>query len=57
MLDYIHGDETVFEQTPLQTLSADGELSAHQHDGFWRGMDTLWDKIYLNDLWENDNAP
>ena len=29
----------------------------NEHDGFWRGMDTLWDKIYLNDLWENDNAP
>ena len=57
VLDYIEGDETVFEQAPLQRLAADGELSAYQHDGFWRGMDTLWDKIYLNDLWDNDKAP
>jgi glucose-1-phosphate cytidylyltransferase len=57
LLDYIDGDDTVFEQAPLQRLAADRELSAYQHDGFWRGMDTLWDKIYLNDLWENDKAP
>jgi glucose-1-phosphate cytidylyltransferase len=57
ILDYIDGDETVFEQAPLQRLAADRELSAYQHSGFWRGMDTLWDKIYLNDLWDNDKAP
>jgi glucose-1-phosphate cytidylyltransferase len=57
ILDYIDGDDTVFEQLPLQRLAADGELSAFQHGGFWRGMDTLWDKIYLNELWENDKAP
>jgi glucose-1-phosphate cytidylyltransferase len=57
VLDYIHDDDTVFEQAPLQRLASDGELSAYQHDGFWRGMDTLWDKIYLNDLWENGKAP
>ncbi|ABM11065.1 MULTISPECIES: glucose-1-phosphate cytidylyltransferase [Mycolicibacterium] len=57
VLDYISGDDTVFEQAPLQRLATDGELSAYQHSGFWRGMDTLWDKIYLNDLWDNGKAP
>jgi glucose-1-phosphate cytidylyltransferase len=57
ILDYIDGDDTVFEQAPLQRLAADRELSAFQHRGFWRGMDTLWDKTYLNDLWDNDKAP
>jgi glucose-1-phosphate cytidylyltransferase len=57
LLDYIQGDDTVFEQAPLERLAADGELSAYQHSGFWRGMDTLWDKIYLNDMWDNDKAP
>jgi glucose-1-phosphate cytidylyltransferase len=57
IFDYIDDDDTVFEQTPLRRLSADGELSAYQHDGFWRGMDTLWDKIYLNELWDNHKAP
>lgn len=57
LLDYIQGDDSVFEQAPLERLAADGELSAYQHSGFWRGMDTLWDKIYLNELWDNDKAP
>ncbi len=57
ILDYIDGDDTVFEQTPMQRLAKDGELSAYRHSGFWRGMDTLWDKIYLNELWESDQAP
>jgi glucose-1-phosphate cytidylyltransferase len=57
IFDYIDDDETVFEQMPLQRLAADGQLSAYQHDGFWRGMDTLWDKIYLNELWDNHKAP
>jgi glucose-1-phosphate cytidylyltransferase len=57
ILDYIDGDETVFEQAPLERLASDGELTAYQHHGFWRGMDTMWDKIYLNELWENNKAP
>ncbi len=57
ILDYIDGDDTVFEQTPLERLSADGELTAYRHNGFWRGMDTLWDKIYLDELWNSDKAP
>lgn len=57
ILDYIDGDDTVFEQAPLNRLSADQELSAYQHHGFWYGMDTLWDKITLNELWNNGKAP
>ena len=57
VLDYIDDDSTIFERTPLERLSADGELTAYQHHGFWYGMDTLWDKILLNDLWHNDKAP
>ena len=57
ILDYIEGDDTVFEQVPLNRLSSDGELTAYRHNGFWHGMDTLWDKIYLDDLWTSDKAP
>ena len=57
ILDYIEGDETVFERTPLERLSADGQLRAYQHAGFWHGMDTLWDQIYLDGLWERGVAP
>ncbi|MCV7171933.1 glucose-1-phosphate cytidylyltransferase [Mycobacterium manitobense] len=57
LLDYIDGDETIFEQAPLNRLSVDRELSAYQHKGFWYGMDTLFDKITLNELWNAGKAP
>jgi glucose-1-phosphate cytidylyltransferase len=57
VLDYIDDDDTVFEQAPLNRLSADGELSAYRHNGFWLGMDTLWDKINLDNLWNSGKAP
>jgi glucose-1-phosphate cytidylyltransferase len=57
IFDYIDGDDTVFEQAPMNHLSADRELTAYRHEGFWYGMDTLWDKITLNDLWNSGKAP
>ena len=57
VLDYIEDDTTVFERTPLERLAAEGALGAFQHNGFWHGMDTLWDKIYLNGLWDENKAP
>ena len=56
-IDYIDGDDTVFERGPIERLSQDGQLAAFQHHGFWHGMDTLWDKIYLDGLWEKSTAP
>jgi len=57
VFDYVDGDETIFERAPLERLSQDGELMAYQHRGFWYGMDTLWDKIFLERLWESGAAP
>jgi glucose-1-phosphate cytidylyltransferase len=57
VLDYIDGDQTVFEREPLEGLSNAKELSAYKHEGFWYGMDTLWDKIYLDRLWDEGAAP
>ncbi|HXZ14690.1 MAG TPA: glucose-1-phosphate cytidylyltransferase [Roseiarcus sp.] len=54
---YIEGDETVWEQEPMQRLAADGELSVYFHRGFWQPMDTLRDKRQLEDLWASGNAP
>jgi len=56
VLDLIKSDSTVFEQYPLQTLAEQGELSAYKHEGFWQCMDTLRDKLYLNDLWDKEKA-
>lgn len=57
VLDEIDGDTTVFEQEPLMNLANNGNLIAKKHDGFWGCMDTLRDKIALNDLWDSKNAP
>ena len=57
VLDLISGDDCVWEQSPLETLAKDGQLSAFKHDGFWQPMDTLRDKHYLEELWLSGNAP
>jgi glucose-1-phosphate cytidylyltransferase len=56
-LDYISGDSTVFEREPLEGLSRDGVLAAYKHSGFWQSMDTLRDKLYLEELWNSGKAP
>ena len=57
VLDYLEDDKTVWEQTPLMNLAADGELMAYEHEGFWQPMDTLRDKNHLEALWDSGTAP
>ena len=56
-LDYIEGDETVWERGPMERLAKDGNLSAFVHRGFWQPMDTLRDKNLLEELWQSGKAP
>jgi glucose-1-phosphate cytidylyltransferase len=56
-LDYIEGDDTQWEREPLEQLAEDGELMAYKHTSFWQCMDTLRDKVLLEDLWQNGGAP
>ncbi len=53
----IEGDLTSFESSPLQKLASEGQLNAYQHDGFWQAMDTMRDKLLLEDLWAHAKAP
>lgn len=57
VLKEISGDGCIWEQEPLNNLAAEGELMAFEHDGFWQPMDTLRDKVYLEELWEQNKAP
>jgi glucose-1-phosphate cytidylyltransferase len=57
VLDYLDGDETIFEQEPLRRLTAAGKLVAYHHAGFWQCMDTLQDKHVLEELWSSGKAP
>ena len=51
VLDLIDGPDTPWEREPLERLAADGELMAYRHAGFWQPMDTLRDKVHLEELW------
>jgi len=57
VLDYIGGDLASWEGEPLTRLAADGQLMAFEHEGFWQPMDTLREKMMLEDLWTSGNAP
>jgi glucose-1-phosphate cytidylyltransferase len=57
VLEYLVDDSTVWEQEPLMGLAEDGQLMAHEHQGFWQPMDTLHDKNLLEKLWQNGKAP
>lgn len=53
----IDGDDTVWEMAPLKTLAEEGQLMAFEHEGFWQPMDTLRDKLLLEELWASGKAP
>ena len=57
VLDYIDGDKTSWEGSPLEVIAKQGDLAAFEHRGFWQPMDTLRDKNHLEELWESDKAP
>lgn len=57
VISRIDNDETIWEQQPLVSLAEDGQLVAYHHEGFWQPMDTLRDKIYLEELWSDKKAP
>jgi glucose-1-phosphate cytidylyltransferase len=58
VFEYIlDGDLTVFEQEPLKKLAQEGEVFTYKHNDFWMPMDTLRDKIKLNELWDSSKAP
>lgn len=58
VFDYIReGDATIWERSPLEAIARDGKLHSYKHIGFWKPMDTLRDKLELNELWKNGKAP
>jgi glucose-1-phosphate cytidylyltransferase len=56
-LDYIDGDDTIWERGPMEQLAHDCQLMGYRHNGFWSCMDTLKEKNYLEELWGKGNAP
>ena len=56
-MNYIENDDTAWEAAPLERLARENQLSAYYHNGFWQPMDTMRDKNYLEELWENGSPP
>lgn len=57
VIDYIDGDEIMWEHAPMKQFVREGQLSAFQHRGFWYPMDTLRDKRRLEEMWNSGKAP
>ena len=57
VMDYIDGDSTVWEREPMENLAQDGMLSAYKHNGYWQNMDSLRDKMVLEELWKSGDTP
>ena len=57
VLEYIEGDETIWERQPLEHLAVDEQLAAYRHKDFWQCMDTLRDVQHLENLWSTGDAP
>ena len=56
-LDYIDADDCIWERRPLELLAAEKKLGVYRHRGFWHAMDTLRDKMHLEQLWNSGQAP
>ena len=57
VFDYIENDHTTWEKEPLERLATENNLHAFKHTGFWQAMDTLRDKINLEEYWNTDSPP
>ena len=57
VIDFIEGDSIHWEREPRGALARQGDLHAYKHDGFWQPMDTLRDRVLLDQLWADGSAP
>ncbi|KMO19934.1 glucose-1-phosphate cytidylyltransferase [Methylobacterium indicum] len=57
IVNRIEGDSTILERGPLESLAAEGQLSAYKHDHFWQCMDTVRDLTFLREQWDSGVSP
>jgi len=55
---YLDGnmDDIMWEDDPMENLANNKDLMAYRHEGFWKCMDAMRDKIELEALWKNNQA-
>ncbi|WP_259070299.1 glucose-1-phosphate cytidylyltransferase [Mucilaginibacter sp. X4EP1] len=56
VFDFINGDSTIWEKEPLEKIAFSGQMRAYKHHGFWKPMDTLRDKVELEEDWVKNKA-
>lgn len=57
VFNHLDGDNCIFEREPLETLAKMKQLTSYKHEGFWKPMDTLRDKMDLEQLYQSGTAP
>lgn len=57
VFDFIEGDDTIFENEPLENIAKSGNAFAYKHTGFWKPMDNIRDKNQLNQIVLSGKAP
>lgn len=57
VFNYIRDDASIWEREPVTALARKGELAAYRHTGFWQCMDNVRDRDYLEDIWQEGQAP
>ena len=55
--EFVEGDDTILESSPLETVAKAGELMAFRHEGFWQGVDTKRDRDNLEKAWRSGDVP
>lgn len=57
IFNYLDEDGDSLEANALEQLASEGQLAAYRHESFWQCMDTLRDKRFLENLWQENKAP
>jgi glucose-1-phosphate cytidylyltransferase len=57
VIEYIENDEIIWERQPMERLAEERQVSAYFHSDFWQPMDTLRDKLHLEELWQSASPP
>jgi glucose-1-phosphate cytidylyltransferase len=56
VFSFIQDDTTIWEKDPLENIAKQNQLASYKHRGFWKPMDSLKDKMDLNELWNTNKA-
>ena len=57
IFQYLSDDTTIFEEQPMEKLASEGELMSYRHTGFWQCMDSVRERLLLENMWSEGSAP